>query len=225
MSDIFQEVDEALKQEKAEKFWHDHKEKIVAAILVLIIGAGGISFYKNWNEKRDGADTEKLIATLEDNLDADTLPTALNAITKETRDGVSTVGQFLSAGIELEKNKKEEALNIYKNIIDQNDASPAMEDLARVLKSQYHGDHEKSLKALKPILADKASAFHWHARLQAATIEAETNKDYKKAISYLQPFEKAEKVSATLKQRAAAMLHIYQIQNNQTQTQTENKSS
>ena len=32
MSDIFQEVDEALQKEKIEKIWHDHKDKIVIAI-------------------------------------------------------------------------------------------------------------------------------------------------------------------------------------------------
>jgi len=211
MSDIFQEVDEALQKEKFEKIWHDHKEKIIAAIAVLIIGSGAFSFYNSWNTKKDGADTAKLMASLEAEPNAE----ELTKISNETRKGVATLGSFLNAGLKLEADKPAEAVKQYEMIINKTAPSNAMEDLARVLKSQYSDDANADLKILKPVLADAKSPFHWHARLQAATIEAQSNQDFAKAIEYLDPILNTDNVSATLKQRAAALSHVYQINLNQ----------
>ncbi len=210
MADIFQEVDEAIQKEKFEKIWHDHKEKIVAAILVLIIATGGISFYKSWNEKRDGVETARLL----DVLGADISPETIGEVSNNTRSGIATIGNFLSAGLQLEAGQNNDAVETYATIIDKNNAPAALEDLARILKSQYSEDNQANLKTLKPLLADQSSPFHWHAKLQAATIEAE-NKNFDTAIAYLQSFEETDKVSATLKQRADAMLHVYQIKQSQ----------
>lgn len=210
MADIFQEVDEAIQKEKFEKIWHDHKEKIVAAILVLIIATGGLSFYKSWNEKRDGVETARLL----DVLGADISPEKIGTVSNDTRNGIATIGNFLSAGLQLEANQNDAAVETYTTIIDKNNAPAALEDLARVLKSQYNEDLQTNLKTLKPLLADQSSPFHWHAKLQAATIEAENN-NFDTAITYLKSFEDTDKVSATLKQRADAMLHVYQIKQSQ----------
>ncbi len=210
MADIFQEVDEAIQKEKFEKIWHDHKEKIVAAILALIIATGGISFYKNWDEKRDGDDTARLLNVLGPDITAE----KIGAISNDTRGGIATIGNFLSAGLQLEAGKNVDAVKTYESIISENYTPAALEDLARVLKSQYNDDIQSNLNTLKPLLADQSSPFHWHAKLQAATIEAENN-NFDTAISHLKSFEETDKVSATLKQRADAMLHVYQIKQSQ----------
>ncbi|MEM7617776.1 MAG: hypothetical protein AAF244_00195 [Pseudomonadota bacterium] len=211
MSDIFQEVDEALQKEKIEKIWHDHKDKIVTAIAALIIGTGAISFYNGWDLKKDGKDTAKLITAIEGDLNVENL----ESVADDTRKGVATISNFLVSGLQLEENKTEDAIQTFNQIIDKTAPNDGIEDLARILKSQYSEDHEADLKVLKPVLADKNSPFHWHARLEAATIEADKNQNFEKAIEYLTPINQAENVSATLKQRANALSHIYKIQLNQ----------
>jgi len=211
MSDIFQEVDEALQKEKIEKIWHDHKDKIVTAIAALIIGTGGISFYNGWDQKADGKDTAQLISALDSELSIE----SLNAVSEGTRSGVATISNFLTSGLQLEQDKKQDAINTYDTIINKTAPNAGLEDLARILKSQYSDDSEADLKTLKPVIADKKSPFHWHARLQAATIEAEKNENYNAALEYLTPVLEAENVSATLKQRANALHHIYKIKNSQ----------
>ncbi len=217
MSDIFEEVDQALQKEKIEKFWHDHKDKIITALAVLILGTGALSFYNGWDKKADGKNTAKLITALEDDLTVENL----NTISQDSRKGVSTISNFLVSGLQLEEGDKEGAVKTYDTIINKTAPNDGMEDLARILRSQYSSDSAADLKILKPVLADKKSPFHWHARLQAATIEAEQNQNYAQALEYLTPIVESQNVSATLKQRANALAHIYKIKNSQPTTNEE----
>ena len=221
MSDIFQEVDEALQKEKIEKIWHDHKDKIVIAIAALIIGTGAISFYNSWDHKKDGEETANLISAIENDLSVENL----SLIANESRKGVATVSNFITSGLQLEENKKDDAIKTFDNIINKSAPNDSLKDLARILKSQYSEDYEADLKTLKPILADKNSPFHWHARLEAATIEAEKNQDFEKALQYLTPIADVQNVSATLKQRANALAHIYKIKINEKDTIKEDEQS
>ncbi|HEY1940490.1 MAG TPA: tetratricopeptide repeat protein [Roseiarcus sp.] len=47
MSDIFHEVDEEVRRDKAAEFWKKHQNLIIAAAVLLVIGAGGWRFYQN----------------------------------------------------------------------------------------------------------------------------------------------------------------------------------
>jgi hypothetical protein len=49
MSDIFQEVDEIMKQERMEKFWKQNGAWIIAFIVLTILGTAAISGYQYCN--------------------------------------------------------------------------------------------------------------------------------------------------------------------------------
>lgn len=204
MNDIFREVDEALHQEKVEKFWHDNKEIIIASILTFIIGVAVITFYKSWDIKRDGEETGRLLTILEEGEEGD-----LSSVTDGSRGGVETIANFIAAGRALDNDKLDEAVKAYESIANKGNAPRAMEDLARILSAE--NNPSASLDILKPVLADEKSPWIWHARLQAAGMVAEKNNNYTEALKYLEPFEEATGLSPTLKQRALAMAHIYKM--------------
>jgi len=217
MTDIFEEVDQALQQEKIEKFWHDHKEKIVGALIGILVLTAAFTGYQSWNNKRNGEETARLITALSAN-DAE----AITTISDDSRSGIETIARFAKAGIAMNDENLELANEQYTAIIDSN-APRALEDFARLANSSVDSE-EYDLKVLKPLLADERSPWHWHALLQAATIEAEQNNDYAKAIGYLNKFDTAENVGATLKQRADALRHVYTLQQNNTDGEKDNQS-
>ncbi|MEM8833971.1 MAG: hypothetical protein AAGB32_05465 [Pseudomonadota bacterium] len=203
MADIFDEVDQALQQEKLEKIWHDHKEKIVGALVGILLLTAAFTFYNSWNTKRDGEETARLITALSAN-DQDQITT----VADDSRAGIETLARFANAGKAIEDEKPEIATEQYAAIIDDN-APRALEDFARLQITKQGVDDR--LDYLKPVLADDKSPWHWHALIQAASIEAEENGNYAKAISYLNQFDAAENVGTTLKQRADALRHIYTL--------------
>ena len=49
MADLFQEIDDELRQDKASRLWRVYGKYVVAAAIVVIISVGG---YKFWQQKQ-----------------------------------------------------------------------------------------------------------------------------------------------------------------------------
>ena len=47
MSDIFQEVDEEVRRDKALEFWKKHQNLIIAGAALIVLATGGYRFYEN----------------------------------------------------------------------------------------------------------------------------------------------------------------------------------
>ena len=52
MSDIFQEVDEAVRREKLEKLWKRYGNFVIAAVVVVLLAVGGWRGYQWWDAKQ-----------------------------------------------------------------------------------------------------------------------------------------------------------------------------
>lgn len=203
MVDIFQEVDEALKQEKAEKFWHEYKNTIITAIVVLIGSTALSSAYINWDTKADQKQTATLIKALESDNPEDSLENFAN----DTRRNHQVIADMTRAALLLEDDKQAAAA-IYASIAKQKSAPDDFRDLARILAVR-HGTQDDAIKLLNPVLKDKDNPFYWHAHLEAATYMAHVKEDYAKAIEYLQPFTEDNLIPENIKAMAEALHHIY----------------
>ncbi len=205
MTDIFEEVDDALRQEKLLKFWEEYKNTIIAAIIILIVSTASTTGYKSWNSDRNKTETQKLSMALE----AEDPITALKEFIPNTRSKHRALAQLSLASVHLNKNATEDALKVYQNIIDRRSTPKDLRDQARVLFSQHSS--ETDIKILKPILVNKKSPWVWHARIEAATILADQG-NYTQALEHLKPFKDVSTIPLSLKQRGNALAHIYKIE-------------
>lgn len=213
MTDIFEEVDEALKKEKFEKIWEEYKTTIIACVAILIVGTGAGSAYHGWNNSRNGEETAKLLSAL----DQDNPDQALIEATTKTRNNHKAVGLLNAASLLKEENKTEEATKIYAELIETRSAPKTLRDLTRILYSQSGGGD--ALTYLKPLLADSKSPWQWHAKIEAAVSEANQG-NYNEALGYLKGFESQNNLPASLKQRGEALRHVYDIKNKQNTSNT-----
>ncbi len=211
MTDIFEEVDEALKQEKLQKIWTEYKTTIIACIAILIIGTGAGSAYHGWNNAHNASETAKLINAL----DAQNPDQALIAATQKIRSNHKAIGLLNAASVLKEEGKNNDANKIYKELIETRAAPKALRDLARILYSQTGGDN--ALNYLKPLLADDKSPWKWHAQIEAAVSEAQ-KENYEAALTYLKDFETQTNLPQSLKQRGDALRHVYTIKKNNNPT-------
>lgn len=205
MSDIFREVDEALHQDKMLAIWKEYKSTIIAAIAILILSSALTTAYKSWDAKRDATETAKLTAALS----SDDPQAEIAEIIKDTRKGHKALGLMSAANLHLKDGKQAEAAALYKQIATSKKSPRNLRDLARIL---YVQNAEKSdISILKPLLKNDKSPWVWHARVEAAVIAAHTQENYAQALKYLEKFESAKYIPATLKQRANALAHVYTI--------------
>lgn len=205
MSDIFREVDEALQREKMLKIWEEYRSTIIAAIAILILSTALTTAYKSWDASRDANETARLM----DAMQSENPQASIQQVIKDTRNGHEALGRMSTAGLLLEEDKTAEAAELYKQVAEDGSAPKDFRDLARILYNQH--TPTPSLDMLKPLLANEKSPWIWHARLQAATIAGQKNKDYAQALAYLKPFEDVTTIPLSLKQRAQAVAHVYEL--------------
>lgn len=211
MTDIFEEVDQALKKEKFEKIWEEYKTTIIACIAILIFGTAAGSAYHGWNNTRNGIETAKLLNAL----DQKNPDQALSIATEKTRINHKAIGLLNAASVLKDEDKNDQALQIYAQLIETKSAPKALRDLARILYSQSGGG--EALAYLKPLLADNKSPWQWHAKIEAAVIEGE-KENYAAALGYLKEFETQTTLPLSLKQRGDALRHVYTIKKNNNPT-------
>lgn len=215
MSDIFREVDDALQHDQVEKIWKEHGSTIVTAIVVAILTTALFSGYKSWDTWRDETETSRIITALEQD---NPLP-ALEGVIADSRKGHQSVAVFATAGLHLKNNRAAEAFDVYQNAIDKRILMHDFEGLARVMAARlgsYLGAEQKDptdlLKTLAPVLADSKSPWIYHAKVEAAVIQAHMQADYTAALQSLNFVLEADGAPQDLKQRAKAMAGVYALQ-------------
>jgi hypothetical protein len=204
MSDIFQEVDEALQQEKMLKIWNEYKTTIIAAVVILILSAGLTNIYHAWNKSRDAEETARLLNAVNSSNPAENL----KAITGDTRDSHEAIARFVEADIAMENDEQDKAATIYSVIVEDRSTPRDLRDLARILYIQKAEKPE--LNVLKPLLSNEKSPWIWHARIEGAVIAAQEN-DFNQAITYLEKFDENAQIPLSLKQRGMELRHVYSL--------------
>ncbi len=212
MSDIIQEIDEALRKEKAERFWNDHKIAIISSFILLIIAASSWSAFKQYNTYINGKQTQKLITALE----SDNPIEEITKLSKELKDPIKSISLMNEAGILLGKKEISEAKSIYNSIYSDKSSPDIIKELAllmltRISISEDNFDIQKASKDLDKLISSKNSPWKYHAMLEKSVINAHFIGDYETAIQILDKIIKEKSVPMSLTQRANSLKHIYKI--------------
>ncbi|MEZ5919380.1 MAG: hypothetical protein R3D66_05595 [Alphaproteobacteria bacterium] len=107
MADIFAEVDEAMRQERVEKFWKENGSLILTFVLLTILATAGFSGYRTWDAKIRATQTDALIGLLDDPAFPEK---ALEEGTLDLRPNLEGLALLNAAGTLAEQGKTEDAL-------------------------------------------------------------------------------------------------------------------
>ncbi len=214
MSDIFREVDEALQEDKAKEFWQEWGSTLIISAIVMVLTTGIFSGVRTWQAAQKEKETSRIIQALDE---ADTIP-ALLEIAGDSKKAQQSIAIFAAATLYLQDQKFDEAAQVYEDGIKDGALIASLEDLARIMTVRIRmGEQlEESagpgfLETLAPALKNEKSPWYYHATAEAALVEAEYNNDYQKAVDMLDKILDAEKAPRDLKERAAAMQHVFSI--------------
>ena len=64
MSDLLAELDEAMHQERVERFFKEYGKLVLAAAVGIVMMVGGVSGYKSWDASVNAAGTDALLEEL-----------------------------------------------------------------------------------------------------------------------------------------------------------------
>jgi hypothetical protein len=220
MSDLFIEVDEAMKQERLEKIWKDYGGLFISFLAMVILATAANSGYRTWVQHRDFKQTSIYLDVLsQDNPSADDLLALLPDMTT----GMKSVVSMRAADFALKGGDKEKALSIYQSVetdTAQQKSNPMLSALAKYMVTglDKNMSTEEKIKRYEAMASDENNPWRYNALLDAAILEATQNNDYAKARTNLSNILSANsKATQGMKQKAQSLEILYQAQ------QSENK--
>ncbi len=214
-NDLIHEVEESIKQERLEQIWKEYGSYIIATAILIVLFTGLINGWQAWNAKTNTAQTTAIMSAL----DTEDIPAALANITHSLRPGHQAIAHLTAAGLLTRDGQNEKALSHYKQAANTGNMPEPFRGLATLMavKLEWTLPHKKTdtaalLTQLQPLWENKDKSWQFHARLQASLITAHDLEDYETARQYLavilMPNNNA---SQSLKDRAQALDHLYNI--------------
>jgi hypothetical protein len=167
MSDIFREVDEEVRRDKAEEFWKKHQNHIIAVALLIVLATAG---YRFWDYERlkaaqeAGAQFEQALQQDHDGKASDA-SAALSKIAADAPGGYKTLARLAQAGV-LSKSDPKGAIAAYDGLAQDASVDPLFQDAAKVRAALLRiddGQIDRAKTALEA-LAAPAGAFRHTAR-------------------------------------------------------------
>jgi len=158
VADIFEEVDDDLKQENYKKLWDRYGRYIVAVIVIVIGGAAANVGWNAYTENRQLGLSEKFVAALTqaDTGNLEQAAGAMSQLASETDTGYAILARFREAALRREVGAAAAAVDIYEAIAADSSIDPLYRDLATVLSvlSQADsGDPAALSSRLQPLAA------------------------------------------------------------------------
>ena len=213
MSDLLAEVDEAMRQERIEKFWKENKNAIIAAVVFVILATAAISGYRTWDAKVKTADTQ----TLTNLMEQPNFPQNINGEKLDIRPGLKGIALLTAAGQYIAEDKPEEALVLYKRAAEDSSIPDDLRQAAVLAQTKISGTEvpDEALSALKTVWEDDDSPWRYHARIEAAVILAHAKQDYAAARDHLDIVMTAQALPDSLYAKAKALDHVYALKQDQ----------
>ena len=179
MSDIFQEVDEEVRRDKAVEFWTKHQNKLLAVALLIVLATGGYRFWQYRQAKAAeaaGAAFQNALR-LDGEGKSDEAQAALGALQKASPRGYAALSRFVDAALALKKDPKAGAA-AYDALAADSSLDPLLRDTAKLraaLARLDSGETDAAKSALEQLSA--SGPYRNTARLALASL-ALSAKDY-----------------------------------------------
>ncbi len=135
MSDIFQEVDEEVRKEKANALWKKYGGYVVGACLAIVIGTAGRVAWREYQEAQRIEDSNRYILAALQAAEGKTSEAteSFRALAEESGTGYAVLARLREAGVRIEAGDRQGAIDIYDAVVASGEGGPALTDFVRYL--------------------------------------------------------------------------------------------
>jgi hypothetical protein len=211
LSDIFREVDEEVRQERAKGLWKKYGIYVIGLALLVVVLVGG---YKGWQYyslqqlEKAGAQYLENVALIDDGKDAQALE-AFQALSEKGSSGFFLLSKFQQAGLLAKLGKNGEAIALYDELAGKTALEDSLRNLAR-FRAALLLSNTASFKEVDDRIGKLATTGNpWRQSAQEIlAITAFRNGDLIKAEEIFNVLSTEPETPNALRTRAAAMISI-----------------
>lgn len=172
MGDIFQEVDEAVRQDRWQTIWSRYGNWIIASVVVVVLGTAGISYWNNlrveWRLENSARFSEGL-SLLEQQRYGESAD-IFAALTEDAGGGYALLARFREAQALVQSGDPAGAVAIYDAIRSDESVETVYRDLASLfaaLQLMRSDSFDEARERLEPVAGDDEPFRHLARELQA----------------------------------------------------------
>jgi len=156
MADIFDEVNEELKQDQLKQIWNKYSKYIISVAFILFISVLGYFFYDKWKLEKIEVSSSQFFSGIE-KLEKKEFLSSIEIFSKnveQAHQGYKTLSLFGIAEANFKIGKVDEMILNYKSIYENQNIDVYYRDLARLLSVMKDNvsSFEIQKKILDPIL-------------------------------------------------------------------------
>ena len=192
MADIFNEIEEEIRHDRAKVVWQKYGKYVIGLAIVIVLVTVGQTGWKEYTNSvridRSDRFAAAMTAAKENNLTA--AAGLFSELGEDGGAGYGALARLQSAALQVETGDKEGAMLAYEGLSNDTDIDPLYRDLATILSVMHQmdtGDASQLLEKLGPQLAEDApwrfTARELAAALSVSLGELEKAKEYLAAIT------------------------------------------
>jgi hypothetical protein len=209
VSDVFQEVDEELRRDKAAELWKRYGNYIVGAAVAIVIGTGGYVFWRDYTHKQAVARSTAFFsaAALTPPADPKSAIPALDTLARDSSGAYAALARLREAGLKAESGDQDGATAAYRSVAEDGSAPQELRDAARVLASMQSVDKATAADLDAQLQSLRADTGPWrHSALEIAALAALRSGDTAKARELFAKISDDPAAPTAMRGRAAEMI-------------------
>src|SRR5688500_18557238 len=209
VSDVFQEVDEELRRDKAAALWKRYGNYVAAAAIAIVAGTGAYVAWRDYTQKqaaRQGAEFFAATALAASGEPDKAIP-AFDALARNASSGYAVLARMREAALKAAGGDRTAAASIYQSVADDSGAAKELRDSARLLAGLQKIDSLDPAELDRQIAALRADANPWrHTALEMAAVAATRAGDAAKARELFAKIADDPAAPTSARGRAAEMI-------------------
>jgi hypothetical protein len=214
VADIFQEVEEDLRRDKALVFWKKYQNHILGAVILVIAVTAGISGWRAYRQHQIEASGTAYLQAMEAlERDPKAAGPQLDALAKGGT-GFAVLARFQQANLALKGGDKAKAAQLFQDIAGDGSVDKAMKDMAAILGGLALldlGKNDDASKLVAPLTGDNQPYRFSALEIQGqAAFAAGDKKKAKEIFTQLKQLGQLPTAPQSVIQRAELMLNRLQ---------------
>ena len=209
MADIFREVDEDVRRERALKLWKRYGNYVAGLALLIVVATGGFVAWRDWDRKQAEAEAVRFQAAFE--LEAagkdEQAAAAFALIARDGRAGYAALARLREASLKAKLGDVPGAAAAFRAIAADDGVAPELRNVATLMAALHEIDNADPARIEQQLAALTDSGSPWrHSALELVAIAAARAGDAPKAREYYTRIADDPSAPAGLRARASEMI-------------------
>jgi hypothetical protein len=208
VSDVFQEVDEELRRDKAAELWKRYGNYVVGAAVAVVAGTAGYVAWRDYTHKQAVAHSSAFFsASLTAVGDPAKAIPAFDALARETSGGYAALARLREAGLKSASGDRDGAAATYRSVAEDGSAPQELRSIARLLASNEAVEKANPADLDRELEALRAETSPWrHSAIELVALAALRTGDTARARELFARISDDPAAPTAMRGRAAEMI-------------------